>query len=63
MKYDTDRKYATEYFILIYLMVGNLAESTIYSGATLAGGIFWIIAVFGLSVRPVGGEGAMRSRT
>jgi len=53
LKYDVDREHATEFYILNYLWVGNFAENTIYSGAELTGGIFWITAVLSLSIMPI----------
>lgn len=61
-KYDVNRKYAAEFYILNLLWVGNLAENTIYSGGSFISGIFWVVAVFGLSIRPVNGGKAVRSR-
>ncbi len=59
-KYDVKREFAAEFYILNFLWVGNIAQNTIYSGGAFISVIFWIVAVFGLSVRP-GNRNNMKS--
>ncbi len=52
LKLDKARCYSVEFYIIVYLAIANLAESTIMSTSVLHSTLFWILAVFSLSIRP-----------
>jgi hypothetical protein len=51
MKHDQARQYPAVFFALLFLLVTNAAESIIHSAAGMRSIIFWMFAVFALSLR------------
>ncbi len=48
---DTNREFPAEFYALIFLIVANFGESIIYGASSYHTMLFWILAVFALSLR------------
>jgi hypothetical protein len=48
---DTTRQYPEAFYVLLFLAVSNGAESVIHSGAVFHSLLFWVFAVFAMSLR------------
>ena len=50
-RYDEKKSFPAEFAGLIYLAIANLSESVIYSASVFSSILFWLLAVFALSLR------------
>jgi len=48
---DTNREFPAEFYALVFLIVANCGESIIYGASSYHTMLFWILAVFALSLR------------
>jgi O-antigen ligase len=55
-RYDRERRFPAEFAALLFLAVANMSEAAIYSASVFSSALFWILAVFALSL-----SGANRS--
>lgn len=51
LRKDTERRYATVFFGLIFTVIGNFSENVIYAASVMPSVFFWLIAVFALTAR------------
>lgn len=49
---DRRRRYAAEFYGLIFLVIANVTQSVIYSASVFDSLLFWGLAIFALSLRP-----------